>query len=493
VKRVLLASLGVLTVATVILHRTLPAQRSAVPVITWVTDDDQVRHDTVALFGRWLAENRLPPVDLRIDLRDNTPTGPSKALIQGVSGVADDLTDVYMNQLEPFQKAGILLDVTDIARARGFGAALTYPAVRSDLEVMGRQYGFPRAVDSALLWVNRATFARYGIAEPPSRWNWDQFEEIGLRFVAAANPPGSRQRVFFLNRVWLPLLRRGLGLSTFNETMTRCTLDDPRNVEVLRRAYRWTVTDRLLPTQAEQYALVSDATGFDSSFSLFASGRFAMIYEGLWALIRLHPRGEFQLRVVEPFTGGFPNVEVGSGAVCVYAGSPHPELACLFLQFLASRPFNLLVARSGDSMPPLPSYARTDDFLHPPHHPGEAGVQEFFADTTRDCGIAASRSPFILPNEVFRIDREEFEEVLAGRASPEEGARVAAARINAGIELNLAAEPGLRRLYRERCDVQERIAERRAAGRPVPANWISDPFHLAYYRARGWLDKGGVP
>jgi len=27
----------------------------------------------------------------------------------------------------------------------------------------------------------------------------------------------------------------------------------------------------------------------------------------------------------------------------------------------------------------------------------------------------------------------------------------------------------------------------------VPAAWISDPFDLAYYRTRGWLEKEGSP
>ncbi len=488
-KGILLACVGALVVATVLLYRTLPDRRSPVPVLTWVTDDDQVRRETVALFGRWLAAKGLPPIDLRIDLRDNTPTGPSKALIQGVSGVGDDLLDLYVSQLESFQKAGVLRDVTDLAGRGGYGADRTYPAIRSDLVLGDRQYGFPRAVDTTMIWLNRATFERYGIAEPPVRWNWDQFEELGRRFVAAANPPGTRHRVYFLNRVWLPVLRRGLGLSTFNETLTRCTLDDPRNAEVLRRVYRWTVRDRLLPTQAEQYALVADATGFDSSFALFATGRFAMIYEGLWAIIRLRPRGEFRLGAVEPFNSGFPNADIGSGAVAIYAGSPHPELATLFLQFLTSEPFNRFVARTGDSMPPLPTYGKTAAFLHPPGHPGEDGARAAFSKAAAEIGVGASKSPFILPSEVDRIDREEFEQVLADRISPEAAARAAAERIDAVIAINVREDPSLRALFAERSEIQRRIDALRASGRPIPAAWISDPFRLAYDRAQGRLGK----
>jgi multiple sugar transport system substrate-binding protein len=485
-----LACLGFLAAASELLVATLPEHRSLVPVITWVTQDDPVKRETVDLFPIWLAEQGLPPAAVRIDNAniEASPTGPPKELIQGVSGVGGDLLDIYMNQMELFHATGMLADVTEPARRYAFSPEQTYPAVRHDFVLQGRQYGFPRSVEVTMCWINRDTFARYNIPEPQKRWNWDQFEELGRRFVAAANPPGTRQRVFFINRVWPPILRRGLGLSTFNETLTRCTLDDPRNTEVLRRLYRWTVEERLMPTQDEQYAMVADATGFDSSFALFVSGRFGMIYEGLWALIRLRLRADLRLGVVEPFSGGFANTEMGGGAVAVYAGSQHPEIAFRFLQFLTSKPFNLLVARSGDSLPPVPAYAKTDAFLHPSSRPGERNVQEAFSRAGNEIGIAASRSPFALPSVVRRIDTEEIEAMLARRLSPEDAARVTAERINAEIAYTLQEDPALQELFKEQQEIQRRIDARRAAGRPVPAAWISDPFHLAYYRAHGWLE-----
>ena len=490
VKRTFLACLLALTAASVLLYRTLPEHRSPVPVIHWATQDDPVKRETVALFGQWLRDRGLPPIDLRID-HSNQDT--MKKLVQGVSGVGDDLLDLYFGELEIIQATGMLTDLTDLAPREGYDLGKIYPAARSDCMVRSRQYGFPRNVDVTMCWVNRDTFARYGQPEPPTRWSWDEFEERGRRFVAAANPPGSHQRIFYINRVWPYVLRRGLGLSTFNESATRCTLDDPRNAEVLKRLYRWTVEQRLMPTDDEQRAMAADATGFDSSFALFAAGRFGMIYEGLWALIRLRPRGDFRLSAVEPFTGGFPNTELGCGSVVVYKGSKHPELARQFLQFLASEPFNLLVARSGDSLPTLPACAQTDAYLRPPDYPNDWGVKAAFAKAGREFAIAQSKSPFVLPIVAFRADTESLQAVLAGRLTPEEAGRSAAARINAEIALTVRQDAALAKLFAERTVLQQRIDARRAAGRPVPAAWISDPFHLAYYRAHGWLEKEAAP
>jgi ABC-type glycerol-3-phosphate transport system substrate-binding protein len=487
--------LAVLAALSALLYWTLPERQGRLPVLYWVTQNDPVKRETIALFRDWLVAQGLPPVEVLIDNASQQKTGTTgepKALIQGVSGMGGDLLDVYLNQMELFQATGMLMDVTNIAPRQGFGPDVTYPAIRTDLVLEGRQYGFPRNVDVTMCWVNRDTFARYGLPEPPARWTMDEFEERGRRFVAAANPPGSRKRVFFLNRVWPPTLRRGLGLSTYNETGTRCTLDDPRNVEVLKRIYRWTVEERLIPTVQEQEALAADASGWDSSFSLFATGRFAMIYEGLWALIRLRPKGDFQLSAVEPFSGDFPNTEIGCGVVSVYAGSKHPELALQFLRFLASEPFNLLVARSGDSLPVLPRYAKADDY-HPHDHPGEWAAKDAFAKAGREIGIAASKSPFVLPSIVFRSDNEAIEAMLAGRMTPEEAAHAAASRVNTEIALRVQQDPTLRQRFKERMKIQQQIEARRAAGRPVPAAWISDPFHLAYYRAHGWLETEAAP
>lgn len=490
-KRFFLLSLLVLTAASVALVRTRPENRSSVPVLYWMTQDDPVKRETIRLFHAWLAEQGLPPAQVVIDHSNQDIT---KKLVQGVSGVGGDLIDLYYSQLEMMQATGMLADLTEFAPAGGYAPETTYTAVHSDFMVDGRQYGYPRNVDTTMCWVNRDTFARFRQPEPPAIWNWDEFEARGKQFVAAANPPGTRQRVYYINRVWPPVLRRGLGLSVFNETMTRCTLDDPRNAEVMRRIYRWTIEERLMPTLAEQTTMVAEGTAYDSSFSLFAGGRFAMIYEGLWALIRLRPLGEFRLAAVEPFTGGFRNNEIASGAVAVYTGSKHPELARLFIRFLASEPFNLLIARSGDSLPPLPAFAHHEAFLRPPGFESDSGAKAVFSEVGSANGIAQSKSPFVLPSVVMRTDGEAVESVLARRATPEAAAQEAARRLNEEIALTIAQDPALHREYDRRQAIQRRIDARRAAGQRVPAAWISDPFHLAYYRAQGWLEEGeGAP
>lgn len=231
----------------------------------------------------------------------------------------------------------------------------------------------------------------------------------------------------------------------------------------------------------------------DAMFYLFAHGRFAMLALPRWAFIMLRVQGELPMRVVEPFHGGFPNIEFGTGMLAVYSGTKHPQEALRFLQFLTSEPFNLLVASSGDSLPPVPRYVHTDEFMRPPDHPGEWEMQKVFATAAPEIGITMVRSLFVITGVFRRIDGQMIQAVLADRLTPEEAGRFAAEQINAAIQQKIRHDVKLRQKYEELVKVQAQIDERRVQGLRVPAAWISNPFHLAYYKAKGWLEEEPQP
>jgi len=237
----------------------------------------------------------------------------------------------------------------------------------------------------------------------------------------------------------------------------------------------------------------ADITGPGSMFSHFTSGRYAMVYVGHWALIILRPRGVFQYRAVMPPLDGFPNTELGGGAIGIYKGSKHPKESLLFMQYLASPPFNRLIVKQADSLPPVPKYAETEEYLHPAGRENEWGVPAAFADAARDSGITVSKSPFVLQSIIFRVEDEMFQAMIAGRMTAAESAKAMGDRINAEIQLGIQHDPGLRKIYDERVRIQQQIDARRAAGQRVPAAWINDAFHLAYYRAHGWLEPEAKP
>ena len=499
----ILVSAGAVTIMTE------PDLRSDVPVIYWATDLSSARFRQADLFHLWLIDQGhvtpegKPIVELRLDLIGRADN--SKKLVQSVAGVASDVMDCSIGQMHAL---GVLEDVTEEARALGFDTSQTYTALEPELVRDGRQYGFPCNVSIICFFINTDRFKALGIKPPPAEWDYETFERIGREFVSKANLPGERQTVFFCDsatgwRAYVFMLNmiRSQGLSVFNETMTRCTLDDPRFAEALGRLRQWVYDDHLMPSAAEE-ASISAESGFSgASLSLFYTGRYGMIFNGRWALIRLRDFDRPMQLSISQFPnspGGFANNLVGTRAAAVYKGSEHKDLAALFLSFLASDAYNMEIVEDADALPPNPAFAQLEAYRHPPAYPNEWGTHEAFSTAAQRFGIANDESPFVPVVTVSRLISEGRDKVMTDppMAPAEQAAREVAEAINREIELSLADSQSRQELYIELCRTQDEIDRRRASGEPVPLAWITNPFHRKYYVEMGWVQtpvEGGTP
>lgn len=481
-----------LVLASIGVGLSMPAALSDVPVIYWVTDPNPARTQQAAGFHDWLVKHGhvtvdgRPIVQLRLDFSNSDNT---KKVIQGVSGVGSELFDQSSTTLHFSQAVGIVADVTDRARELGFDTSRTYASIVPDLTVNGRQYAFPCNVSVGMYFANRATFEKYGVQTPPARWDTTTFERIGRQLVDAANPPGRRRTVFMADDVRTIDLYRSLGLSLYNETLSRCTIDDPRYVQALRLKYKWMYEDRLIPSLAER-AGFDAASGFGGPrLQLFSTGNYAMVTGGRWLLIQLRKFDALDMSIAEPphFAGGMPNTTFYTRCAAVYAGAKHRELAELFLAYLASEQYNLQVVRDADALPPNPIYADSEAFRNPPDYPNEHGLHQPFHDAAMQIAIAVPACPFVLKSIDARHVQEAEDAFMNDRLTAEQAAAQAGARINAEIQRTLREQPGLQADYQRRLALQEKIDSLRAQGRPVPAEWIDNPFHRKWYAFNGWL------
>lgn len=536
---VALAAAGVLT------YLTQPGTRDEVPIIYWVIDPAPARPQQIALYHRWLVRHghgrtitlntmgelnafraRRWTEPVRRAIVDGNPAGPKvfaattgaddlpltvtvpgvemrldaasndlyKKLVQGVSKVAGDVIEAYNGgqQMQFLASAGMLADVTESAKRYGFTPEKTYPALAPALFYDGRQYAFPRNPAQTLYWVNKDAFRRVGQEPPPSRWTVEEFERLGKTYVEAANPAGARREYFFADRALRSELRRSLGLSEFNETLTRCTLDDPRNARALALIRKWTYEDHLLPSAADKASFDTAGGWGGQSFQLFKSGRYALFASGRWALMLFRKFGAMPLAVSEPPHAGFPNTTLSGGQSTVFAASKHRLYAELFLAYMAGEDYNMQIVRDGDALPPNPIYTQSEEFRRPAAYPNEWGCHEAFAEAAGTIAITQSFSPYVLPMTVLRIDTEAEDEVMNDRLAPADAGQIAAERTNAEIQRTLRESADLRRRYAEDCRLQAQIDARRAAGQKVPREWVKDPFHQRWYAAHGWFEDGGT-
>jgi multiple sugar transport system substrate-binding protein len=429
--------LAVLVVASIITYRMTPGVTGDVPMLYWVTDPNPARTLQVSTFQSWLKKNNYPRFDLAVDTANMTA---DKVLIQAVSGVcADIIGHTGGDNMRLRQAVGILEDVTDWARELGFGTDKTYPAMQPELTVAGRQYAFPCNVYAHMLWVNEETFEKHGLPQPPKRWTFQDFEDMGRKFVAAANEPGQPRMYFFVDSLDITQMVRSLGLSRYNETMTRCSLDDPRMVEVLKLNYKWTYEDHIIPSRADRESFATNSGYGGATAQLFNSGNYAMYRSGRYALIQLREfslerrkdgKGPLRLRASEPPHGGFPNTSTGTRAAAVYKGGKHKDLAKYFLAYLASEAYNMNIVRDADALPPNPAFTTIAAYRQPlPLLPDlseffdyskeekaklQAFSQTFYAVTDtypRDQELDAKRFP--APPKPASMTQTDYEEALA--------------------------------------------------------------------------------
>jgi multiple sugar transport system substrate-binding protein len=522
-------------------YLTQPEKQTQVPIIYWVIDPAPARPEQIDLFHEWLMKEGYgdtyeiqtmadlqvfrhhkwsenireaivannpagekifaddtteadlpmtvvtPPVEMRLDSASNDLY---KKLVQGVSRVAGDVIEAYSGgqQMQFLASGGMLADVTASAKEYGFTPDKTYKALAPSLFYEGKQYAFPRNVAQVMYWVNKESFHKYSQPLPPARWTIETFEERGKAYVEAANKGEARQQWFFADRAMKNELRRSLGLSMFNETLTTCTLDDPRSARVLALIHKWTYEDHILPSAADRASFDTEGGWGGQSFQLFKSGRYALFASGRWALMLFRKFGAMELGVVEPPYGVMPNTILSGGQSTVFAASKHRKYAELFLAYMASKSYNMQIVRSGDALPPNPVYTHTDEFLRPKEYPNEWGTHEMWANAARDIAVTQSFSPFVLPVTVMRYDRDAEDEVMNDRMTPEDAVRVLADQVNADIARTVRDSEKVRAKYEEYTALQERIDEARAAGRKVPAAWIKNPFHLRWYAFNGWLE-----
>jgi len=575
-KYLFLLILAVLGIASFFTWRAVSGVDSPRPVIYWVTDANPAREDQIHLFHLWQVKHghsvpftldsarkatdfvasqsrlfqrslleinpalkkvadgqaatltyplqiTLPLAEMRLDTAD--PASP-KQIIQCVSGVGDDVIDLYTGaDTWQMQGMGLLEDLTDDAARMGFSPDQTFRTVLPDLTIPiagkgRRQFRFPCNVTGIGYMVNLDCFSKVGMPPPPPRWTVEEMETYGREYVKRANAGLPRRQYFLLSELDQKSLRHSYGGSELNETMTAATFADPRSVAAVEKYLQWQDEDHLFPSDVDRAGFATDMGYGGQEAQLLNSGNYALMWCGRYLLIEFRKfniervkagQTPLKLAVATPPYKIFPNTQVGTRAAGVYAGSKHKDLAILFLAFLASEDYNMQIVRDGDSEPPKPFYTQRVEYLRPKSDPAkgiysesEDNVHGPFEDIAENLAVASSYSPFV-PADV--VDREEnsAEDTIVNRlATPEAAFARADRRIDEEIQRNLTEDPRRRPLYDAKIAQQHQIDQMKQAimawldanpGKPIPAELkipaalLDNPFHAAFYLYEGWASK----
>jgi len=428
--------------------------------LVWVSDNNPQRTPQIERFN-----DMFPDCLLRLDPNN---TGITKIIVQTCANVGPDVIDVYgIHQLQSYVDAGVLLDVTDIAKERGFDPSVTYPKAAPALSIEGRQYCFPCNVNTNILFYNKNLFDKYGVPYPPRQPTWDEL--VALAQKVTIRPPGSKlPECFGIASInWQELLYMAGG-RFFNEDGSRCVVDSPEAIRAFKFYHDLMYKYKVMPTPLEQSAMSSQGGWGQGWRNWFGAEKIAMITIGKWALITFRQFIAEQKREYEEWHRAHPNqpypgmpplrmggshlphfadlpprqiISCRSGAVNRL--NPEADKAVNFLEFLASKDYCDTINEGADALPGNREYG-TLEHMHNEAYPDEDLLNELTLEAT-EWGVVREISPFIDGQTALRLVSTQVQRLDASKdVSVEEVCRTAAHDVNTEIARNVASNPELK-------------------------------------------------
>lgn len=428
--------------------------------LVWVSDNNPERAPQIERF------NKLYP-DCLLSLDPNN-TGLTKIIVQTCARVGPDIIDVYgIHQLQTYVEAGVLLDVTEMAKQRGFDPSVTYPKAAQALLINGRQYCFPCNVNTNIMFFNKNLFDKYGVPYPPRYPVWKDFVRIAERLTI--RKPGSRIPECFgmANMSWQELLYEAGG-RVFSEDGSRCVIDSPEAIRAFRFYHDLMYKYRVMPTPLEQSAMSSQGGWGTGWRNWFGAQKIAMIPIGKWALITFR---QFEEEQRQQYTAwkrahpgrkypGLPPLRMGAVHLprfadkprrCIIACrsaavnrlSPHADKAVNFLEYLTTKDYCDTINEGADALPGNKEYG-TLEHMHNDKYPDEDIMNELTLEATQ-WGIVREISPFVDGQTAMRLIGTQVQRLDAGAdADVEEVCRTAARDVNDEIRRNVETDVRLR-------------------------------------------------
>ncbi len=458
---------GGLTALTAVAMLWRPAaDTSGKKPIVWVCDNNPARIDQINEF------NRLHP-DLKLVL-DYSNNDAQKTLVQATSRVGPDIFNTFGGTIQAYANAGIMLDLTEEAKALGCSVADTWPAVKNEISYLGRQYSYPCNAGSDILIYNKNVFDRLDIPYPQKDLSWEDLFALGQQIRSKSNG-----QVFAVARLNWAYFFASLGGQYFSEDGTQLLI----NTDKMRRAFQ-THKDclfeyKIMPTSVELNALSGQGGWGAGELNQFAAGRFAMIMIGEWSNIGFRRQYHDQMEriarweaadpatrgprpeviglgamMIPHFAGMPPAYNVGTRSAAINVDSKSKEDALKFLQYLAGPEYAQLINKNGDNLPGNPKYADLGVEPGPP----ELARMEMHEATkeSMNYGFAINDSPYLLSSDVNRVLAEQVSRMETNPSlKVEEMLASAQKELEKLMQRNLKRDPRLRKDFEQRVQARD--------------------------------------
>lgn len=437
--------------------------------IVWVSDNNPVRAAQIEAFNR---EN--PDLHLYLDYNNS---GAQKVVLQCSSGVGPDLFDYGDFDQQSYVEAGILWDVTEAADKMGFSVRKQgWPGGLDAGLCFGRQYGYYCNIGANILIYNKNVFDYFGVPYPKEQMTWEEFLTLTEKVTSPAATPTNKRIYALTDANWKYVFESHRGEYFTEEGMLNLRTPE------LRNGLQWhkdmLFKFKVMPTSLDMKQMSGQGGWGTGSLNQFASGRFAMMFNGDWTLIaftraylhqlELQKKGEIPTDASEPFNkplrlgatlvphvaGMQPWYKVGSRMSGINVQSPRREQALRVLKYFAGPTYSELINEGMDWLPGNPEYADLGLKEGPP----ELSRMEMHDMTKKavSYGYVPRSSPFLLMTDLNRVLASQVSRMESNSGIPvEELISSAEEELKVLMRRNIDRSPELKKLYDERLKLAE--------------------------------------
>jgi len=316
-----------------------PAQLSGtVRVGSWDNADAlQPFNDSIASF-----QAAYPGVT--VQLEDVPQDYGTKLLAEFASGTAPDVFQVGDGDVANFASKGVFEPLTDyISGANGnlpLDMTVFFPAIADIGKVGGVQYLLTKDYSPLMIYYNKTLFDAAGVSYPTSDWKWADLLSAAQKLTVTGADGKITQWGLQFPDSWgdwtwvrgiLPIIyQNGGDIISADGTKTTGYLDSPATVAAFQWYSDLFTKYKIAPTQADVNAL--------SGQDLFATGKVAMLWTGVWGLNDYIKNAD-----VSKFLGtsGLPQGTARANSICwagfgMYAKGTNKAAAWAFLRWIGA-------------------------------------------------------------------------------------------------------------------------------------------------------------
>jgi len=315
-----------------------PALSGTVRVGSWDSADAlQPFNDSITSF-----QAAYPGVT--VQLEDVPQDYGTKLLAEFASGTAPDVFQVGDGDVANFASKGVMEPLDDyISGAIGndpLDTSVFYSAIADIGKVGGTTYLLTKDYSPLMIYYNKSLFDAAGVAYPTSDWTWNDFLSTAQKLtVTGADGKISQWGIQLPDNWGDPLWVRGIlpiiyenGGDIISSDGTKVTgyLDSSETVAALQWYTDLFLKDKVAPTKADTDALAGQ--------DLFATGKVAMLWNGVWGL-----NGYIADSTVSQFLGtsGLPQGTARGNSICwagfaLYSKGQNKDAAWAFLRWIGA-------------------------------------------------------------------------------------------------------------------------------------------------------------